>query len=201
MTGGPTPNKQREKKVMKQDQLRKKLIDATGEVWRNTTSEEMDWRFETIDMQADDLMERQDVEVRYVPGASAISVFTLDGLLIDVIQLDEIQRHLGLVREYARFANGFMEHFPEAQQRPSMAHCRAMTEALIAFGEKDPAYTASDLGISFWIGNGYLVEYREDLSAYLLWKDGEYSAAATTEGLISAYSDLFIKEKQLSKRR
>ena len=187
---------------MKQDQLRKKLIDATGEVWKITTNEEMDWRFETIDIQAEDFgHERQDVEVRYVPGASAISVFTLDGLLIDVIPLDEIKRQLKLVREYGRFANGFSRDFPEAEQQPSMAHCRAMTEALIAFGIKEPDFTGSNLGIDFWVGNGYLVEYRENLSAYLLWKDGEYYAAATPEGLINIYSDLFIKEKELSKRR
>lgn len=186
---------------MKIDQLKKLLIDATGEIWRITSTEEMDWRFETIDIQQENLNERQDIEVRFVPGATAISVFTLDGLLLDVIPLDEVKRNLKLVREYGRFASGFSDYFPESKIKPSLTQCRAFTEALIAFGEKDPAYVASEAGIEFWIGDGYLVEFREDISAYLLWKEGEYVAAATTEGLINAYSDLVIRDRQLAKRR
>lgn len=178
-------------------ELKKNIIDATGKIWKTIEDEDHNWRLELVDLHACVGHEQSAVSIQYEPGAKHITIWTGNELLIDAIELDQIKRRLKLTTTYTEFAHSILDHYPEARAIITPTHARAIVEACLAFGEKDPAFTGSSDGISFWIGDGFLVEYKEDLDTYLLWHEGEYWAAATATGLIETYSDALVFVKQL----
>jgi hypothetical protein len=167
-------------------ELRNKLVDLTGKVWRKTDSDERGFVFDWIHPDAPEGHARDGVQLSWFEGSDLVKVWSEDGVLMYQQELSKLDQRLDIAIGYSQMAGGLQKHIPDIENIPDANSCTQAVEALFLSGDFDPAFSGGEDGVCWWTEQGYVAEYDSINQSFLIWFEGNYWVAGTPEGYVEA---------------
>ena len=167
-------------------ELRSKLVDVTGKIWRETLADSRGHVFQWIHPDAPAGREIDGVEITWLSGAGHVAVYSSDKELMFMQKVSELDKRLEIATDYAQMAGGLLENFPDLTNLPTLESCTLSAEAIFLSEDQKPGFTGSSMGVTWDTLQGYVCEYDSSKQAFVIWRNGMYWIAGTPKGYVDA---------------
>jgi hypothetical protein len=177
---------------MELKELRNKLVDVTGKIWRETESDNRGHVFQWIHPDAPKGREIDGVEISWLPGTGHVAVYSSDKELMFMQKVIELDKRLEIAVDYAQMAGGLKDQFPTITNLPTLESCTLAVEAIWLSEDHEPGFSGSADGVSWWTKDNYVAEYDNTKQAFVIWHEGMYWIAGTPKGYVDALAKAAI---------
>ena len=173
-------------------ELRNKLVDVTGIIWRETTPDNRGHVFEWIHPDAPKGNEIDGTQITWLSGAGSVAVYSEDQELMFMQKVTELDGRLKIAVEYAQMAGGLQAQFPDLTNKPTLESCTLAVEGIWLSEDHKPAFSGGADGVSWWTKDNYVAEYDSSKQAFVIWHEGSYWIAGTPKGYVDALAKAAI---------
>jgi hypothetical protein len=190
--------------TMKVTELRGKLVDITGAIWREANADTRGHVWDWVHPDAPKAHEIDGVQITWLPGAGHVAVYSEDKELMFMQKLGDLDKRLKFAVGYAQMAGGLVTEYPELDNVPNLDSCTMAVNGIALTEDVDPAFYGSEDGVGWWHDGQFVCEYDSGKLAFIVWANGSYWVSGTPQGYVESLAqakiDLEIMEFNRLKR-
>ena len=171
---------------MNAQELKGKLTDVTGRIWRLDATDDRGHVFNWIHPDAPEGKQVDGTQITWQEDSDVVEVYSEDRELLYWQKVAELDNRLSLACDYAQMAGGLASMCEDKDKLPTAWACNQVVEALHLAGATEGLFTGGSDGISWWTDQNYVCEYDSGKEAFIIWHEGMYWIAGTPAGYVAA---------------
>lgn len=171
---------------MNAQELKGKLTDVTGRIWRLDATDDRGHVFNWIHPDAPEGKQVDGTQITWQEDSDVVEVYSEDRELLYWQKVAELDNRLSLACDYAQMAGGLAAMVQDKDKLPTAWACNQVVEALHLAGATEGLFTGGSDGISWWTDQNYVCEYDSGKEAFIIWHEGMYWIAGTPAGYVAA---------------
>ena len=167
-------------------ELRNKLVDITGKIWREAESDSRGHVFQWIHPDAPAGKEADGTEITWLSGSGHVAVYSSDKELMFMQKVSELDQRLTIATDYAQMAGGLAKSYSGLTNMPTLESCTLAAEAIVLSEDQYSGFCGSKEGVMWQTSDDYACEYDSSKQAFIIWHQGMYWISGTPKGYVDA---------------